>query len=807
MFRNYFKIAWRNLGKHKGDTAINLVGLCVAFTCALLLFLSVFFEFSYDNFHKNGKQLYHVYTNVYRVEGVQKSTSIPIPMIPALKESYPEIQYASRYVSKNGNIRYMQKQLTQNLRITDPDFFRMFSFSFLKGSPQTALNDLNSLVLTKKSATAIFGKDEDPIGKIVQMQVGSEWKPFTVTGVTADIPENSSITFDMVGRFESDENYNAKKDDWESWNHSAYVQLKPGASPDALVKKAAPFFAQYFKEDYDGLKRDGAKPAADGSYIQLGLLPLKDMHTETDLQVEGGSVSSGYLYLLLAIGALILLIACINFINLTIGRSFTRSHEIGLRKTLGALRGQIVAQLWIEALLICFFALVVSGVLSYILLPHYKQLFALHVQRDVLFSPVVWAGVLAGFLLITLIAGGYPAWLISSVNIVSILKGKFSIARSQGIRNTLIVVQFSIAVLLLICTFISWQQIDYLRNKPLGYNRNQVISVPIEGDQDPTLVLERLREKLSGYPTIKSISGIYNNLGRGLDGSSRHSTVGFDYKNRGISTGWLGVSYDFTKTLDLQLVAGRDFSRDFPTDSNAMVINEAMAKQLQEKNVVGLQLLARDSTHPMTVIGVVKDFNYESLHKKIEPMTFVLEKDFPAHYALIKVAPANLPASMELVKNTWKQVLPNSDFKGSFLDENIDRQYKKEEKLSQIFVSCAVIAIVLSCMGLLAMVILIVKQKVKEIGIRKVLGASVSNIVMLVSKEFLWLLLIAVIIASPLAWFGMQKWLNNFAYRISISWWVFVLAGLVAFVIAISTISFQAIKAALSNPVKSLRTE
>ncbi|WP_121355028.1 ABC transporter permease [Flavisolibacter nicotianae] len=807
MFRNYLKLAWRNLGKHKVDTAINLVGLCVAFTAALLLFLSVFFEFSYDNFHENGKQLYHVYTKVYRVNGVQNSSTVPVPMIPALKESYPEIQYASRYVSKNGNVRYMEKQLTQNLRITDPDFFRMFSFPFLKGSPQTALNDLNSLVLTRKSAAAIFGKEEDPIGKIVQMQVGSQWKPFTVTGVTADIPENSSITFDMVGRFETDENYNARINDWESWNHNAYVQLKQGASPDALVKKTAAFFDQYFKEDYNGLKRDGAKPAADGSYIQLGLLPLKDMHTETAMLVEGGNVSRSYLYLLLAIGVLILLIACINFINLTIGRSFTRSHEIGLRKTLGALRGQIIAQLWVEALLICFFALVVSGVLSYILLPPYKQLFALHVERDVLFSPVVWAGVLAGFFLITLVAGGYPAWLISRVNIVSILKGKFSIARSQGIRNTLIVVQFSIAVLLLICTIISWQQIDYLRNKPLGYNRAQVISVPVEGDQDPALVLERLREKLSGYPTIKSISGIYNNLGRGLDGSSRHSTVGFDYKNRGISTGWLGVSYDFVKTLDLQLVAGRDFSRDFPTDSNAMVINEAMARQLEEKNVIGLQLLARDSAHPVTVIGVVKDFNYESLQKKIEPMSFVLEKDFPAHYALVKVASANLPASMELVKNTWKQILPNSDFKGSFLDENIDRQYKKEEKLSQIFVSCAVIAIVLSCLGLLAMVILIVTQKIKEIGIRKVLGASVGNIVFLVSKEFFWLVAIAIIIASPLAWFGMQKWLDNFAYRISIAWWVFVLAGLLAFVVALCTISIQAIKAATANPVKSLRTE
>ena len=807
MFRNYLKLAWRNLGKHKGDTAINLVGLCVAFTCALLLFLSVYFEFSYDNFHRNGKQIYHLYTNIANKDGVNSSSAVPVPMVPTLKQTYPEIRYASRYISSNGNIRYMEKQLVQNLRLTDPDFFRMFTFPFAEGSAQTALNELNSLVLTKKAAEALFGKEEKAVGKMVQIKLGEEWKPFTVTAITENIPENSSITFDMVARFENSPIYADNQTEWGNWNHSAYVQLKDGANPAALEKKSGAFFNQHYAEDIQNLKRDGAKPAADGSFMRLGLLPLVKMHTETDLLVEGGNISRSYLYLLLAIGVLILLIACINFVNLTIGRSFTRSHEIGLRKTLGALQWQVITQLWVEALLICFFALVVSGILSYVVLPHYKQLFALHVQRDLLLSPAVWMGILAGFLLITLIAGGYPAWLIARVNIISILKGKFSIARSQGIRNTLIVVQFSIAVLLLICTIVSWQQIDYLRSKPLGYNRSQVISVPIEGDQDPNLVLERLREKLAGYQNVQSVSGIYNNLGRGLDGSTRHSNVGFDYKNRGIRSGWVGVSYDFAKTLDLQLVEGRDFSREFPTDSNAMVINEAMAKQLEEKNVIGLQLPVHDSATPMTVIGVVKDFNYESLHKKIEPMSFVIEREFGVHYALIKVAPANLPASMDLVKNTWKQILPNSDFKGSFLDDNIDRQYRKEEKLSQIFVSCAIIAIVLSCMGLLAMVILIVTQKVKEIGIRKVLGASVGNIVYLVSKEFFWLVAIAIIIASPLAWWGMQKWLDNFAYRIHINWWVFVLAGLTALVVALCTISIQAIKAATANPVKSLRTE
>jgi cell division protein FtsX len=637
--------------------------------------------------------------------------------------------------------------------------------------------------------------------------MGDDWRPFTVSAVTEDIPDNSSINYDMVARFENASGYTQKATDWEDWNHSAYLQLREDISPDRLVQKSPAFYELHMAESIGNMKRDGIQQLAGGHYMQLGLLPLESMHTETAMLVEGNNIGRNYLYLLVAIGTIILLIACINFINLTIGRSFTRSHEIGLRKTLGARRWQVVSQLWTEALLICFFALLVSGVLAYLLLPHFKQMFQVNVQRELLLSPSVWAGVLALFLFITAVAGGYPAWLIARINIISILKGKFAVARSQGIRNSLIVVQFSVAVFLLICTFVSWQQISYLRSKPLGYNRSQVISVPIESDQDPNLVLARLREKLDGHPGIQSVSGIYNNLGRGLDGSTRTSVVGFDYKNRGISSLWIGVSHDFTKTLDLQLVAGRDFSKQFGTDSNAVVINEAMARLLGEPDPLGAKLPVHDGAEPITVIGVVKDFNYQSLHKKIEPMSFVLDRNFGVHYALLKVAPGNLPASMELVKSTWKNILPNEDFKGSFLNDNIDRQYRREEKLGQIFISGAVIAIVLSCLGLLAMVLLIVTQKVKEIGIRKVLGASVGNIVLLVSKEFIWLMLIAVLIATPLAWAGMQKWLDNFAYRIQISWWMVALAGVLAFVVAIATISIQAIRAAVANPVKSLRSE
>jgi ABC-type antimicrobial peptide transport system permease subunit len=511
--------------------------------------------------------------------------------------------------------------------------------------------------------------------------------------------------------------------------------------------------------------------------------------------------------MLLIIGILIVTIACINFINLSIGRSFTRSKEIGLRKTLGARRWQLTAQFWTEAFLICLVSFMVSLVLCYIILPYYKQLFAMHIDRKVLLLPFSWVLMSGMFLLITLLAGGYPAWLMSRFNIVQILKGKISIGQSNKLRNGLIVVQFTIAILLMVATMISWQQINFLRQKPLGYNRSQVISIPVEGDINPGKVLEIMRTSLQDRTNIESISGIYNNLGRGTDGASRTSSVSFDYKNREVKSSWLGISYDFAKTLELQMVAGRDFSKDFLTDSNAVVINEQMAAQLGEKEAVGTLLNIDDSAPPLKVIGVVKDFNFQSLHQPIKPLTLVINPDFQIHYILIKVKPTDLAGSMNLVKTAYKNILPNTDFKGSFLDENIERQYRREEKLGQIFVSGAIIAITLSCMGLLAMVILIVTQRTKEIGIRKVLGASVNSIIGLLSFDFLKLVLISAAIAFPIAWYAMKNWLTRFAYHVDISWWIFVVAGVATVLIALLTVSVQALKAAIANPVKSLRTE
>jgi len=804
MIKNYFKTAWRNLWKHKTDSAINVIGLCIAFVSALLLLLSVSYEFSYDSFHKEAKNIYHLYFQTHRPKEVELTNAMPAPLMPALKSSYPDVKYATRVVGTGAVIRYKDKKINQGLTFADEDFFKMFSFPLIKGDTRNPLHNLNSVVLRTSVARAIFG-NEEPVGKTIEMQLDDRWQPFIVTAIVGDVPDNSTLKCEAVTRFEQLGFYKEVSTTWDARFHDVYLQLRDNVSKSAFEGKLTPFVNQYFAEDINRLKRDGARPNKNGAYIQLSLQPLLDMHTSTEIG-GGDSINKSFLYLLISIAVLIIAIACINFINLSMGKSFTRSKEIGLRKTLGALKNQVALQFWAEALLICFIAFAISCVTTYLLLPKYKLLFDLNIRREMLQSPLVWLFISLGFLLVTLIAGGYPAWRMARLRVVEVLKGKLAVNRSNRLRNGLITFQFIIAVLLISCTAITWQQIYYLRSRPLGYNTSQVISVPVRGEVNATEALQLMRNKLASSPLVESVSGIYDNLGRGTDGSARTSIMGFDYKNREIKSNWMGVSYDLVKTLDLKLLDGRDFSTQYPTDSSAVLVNEEMAKEIGEKNVVGLKLPV-DSAKPLTVIGVLKNFNFKSLRQKIDPLTLVLDKNFSINYILVKVKPQDLQASMALVKSAWSSVSPGADFQGSFLDENVNRQYKREEKLMQIFTTGAIIAVSLSCMGLLAMVILILSQRMREIGIRKVLGASVSTIVMLVARDFLVLVCLATVIASPIAWYAMNKWLASFAYRIEIGWYVFLAAGLLALVITLLTISLQAIKAAVANPVKALRTE
>jgi putative ABC transport system permease protein len=806
MLKNNFKIAWRNLLKGKTFNLINIAGLSVAVACCVLLFLTVTYEFSYDKFHKNLPDIYQIYLTQNRAKGIEKSTPMPEPLTPALKAEYPDVQYISRFGNGHAEISYKSKKIMEAIRFVDEDFLQIFTFPLEKGSVKTALHDLHSIVLTEYVAKAIFGT-ENPIGKTLELNLYNHAQSFVVSGVTKDFSDNSSLNFDVLMRFENYNNYQKNLDKWDVGNHNTYVKLNAGTDPAAFDKRLIPFAKNHFKEDIDNIKRDGAKPDANGNIFTVNISPFAKNHFNNDLGgLEGSPISRVYIIALLVIGLFILLIACINFINLNIARAFNRAREVGVRKTLGAGKWQLLLQFWTETVLVCLIAFGFGLLLSSFILPQFARNFKSHIHLSMLLQPAMLLASFTTFLLITVVAGFYPAWLMLRYKTVLVLKGTVNTTKPGRVRNILLVTQFALSTLLIICTLVTWQQMQYMQNRPLGYNRSEVISIPL-GNLAGTNALDILRQKLQSSPEIESVTGSRGNLGLGNDGSTMTSVTGFNYKGHEIRSHILQVDYDYLKTLGIRLIDGRDFSKDFATDSNAVIINEKMAAQIGSKNPVGTYLPYQDKKPPMLVIGVVKDYNFRSLHEEVEPLSIAINERNRLEYAFVRIKPVSLNASFNHLKSQWHQIFPNTEFNGSWLNENTERQYRSEKRLSNIFISSAIVAILISCIGLLAMAMMTMVQRTKEVGIRKVLGSSIAGIVVLLSMDFIKLVLLASVLAFPVAYWVMHNWLQSFAYRIEISWWIFALATLIALTIALATVSFQAVKAALANPVKSLRSE
>lgn len=807
MFKNYIKTAWRNLWKGRIFNGMNIVGLSVAIASSTLLLLTVFFESSYDGFHKNIDNIYQLYFTVSRPGSPQKTGSMPVPLAPTLKADYPDVKYVTRVAGgPPATITYGDKQIQQDVLFVDPDYFNIFSFPVIKGN-KTALSGLNDVVLTKASAKAIFG-NADPIGKTIVVKYDDQPRSFIVSGITEDYPANSSLESDLTVRFENSQSFKELQKVWDSRTHIVYVQLNTNANPAKFEQGLKPFVKKYLKQDLDDLKRDGAKPLADGERESLGIYPFKNNHYNTDMgAVYGSPISKTYVVGLLVIAIFILIIACINFVNLSVARSFTRAREIGVRKTLGAGKWQLLTQFWTETVMICLFALVAGIALAALVMPGFKAAFQSGIKLNMLLQPLQLFTIIGLFFFITIAAGFYPALLMLRYKTTQVLKGSVNTQKPGKVRNILLVVQFSLATILTICTLITWQQISYLQSKPLGYNKNEVISIPIGNSINGLQALQLFRNQMAGEPGVVAISGAFTNLGRGKDGSATNSVRGFNYKGHEIRTHEQTVDFDYLKTLDIKLAAGRDFSRDYAADSNNVVINEKMAALVGKGNVVGTYLPMRDNEPPMQIVGVFKDYNFKSLHEEVEPLTLTMKKDFPISYIFVRLKSNNLLNDFDRVKAKWHAAFPNIEFTGSWLTENTEKQYRAEKRLSTIFISAAIIAIIISCIGLLAISIMVIVQRTKEIGIRKVLGSSVSSIVILLSREFAKLVLIAAIIAFPIAWWVMHKWLEGFAYRITIQWWIFALAALIALTIALLTISVQAVRAALANPVRSLKSE
>lgn len=806
MVRNYLKIAWRSLLKDKIFSGINIVSLSVAFAIALLLSLYALFELSFDRFHKNAASTYQIYATVQTSDGPKSHDSKPIPFASSLQEEVPGVEKISRYNGSKVLVIKGDKELSMGAAYVDPDFFSIFSFPFNQGDKAQLLTDKSTLVITKKAASILFG-NEKALGQTVYLMIQGEKRPFTISSILENIPEQSSIQFDLAINFkhQSDAIYANNVGNWSNSNHSVYLQLSNGIDPSQFEKSTRAFTALHFKGFIEDYKKSGVQADQNGQYIQQKLLSLKDLHFTTEVN-GNAKVSRVYPYLVLGIALLILFIASANFINMSIAKCTKRLQEIGMRKTLGASNTHLFFQFWGESILVYSCALILGVLLASMLLEPFQSTFRTSASFSNTLSPFVIIIYLMLLLIITFIAGGYPSLVMTKHNTIQSLKGKLKPTDKNYISDGLMILQFAITVLLISGTLVLRDQLEYMRSKDIGFNKEQVIAFPLNGKREDSQAIQLLRNELSDTPGIISISASNNILGLGKDGSSHESEIGFVYKGRRVDTNILSVDYDYIQTLDIELLEGRSFSRQFKSDSLGLIINQAMALQLEEKDPLQTQIFLSETIR-YSVIGVVKNFNYQGFNSTIKPLTIFLQPKGDMSNVYIKVASTHLLSSMDEVKKAWNKIEPNVEFLGSYLDENIDRTLINERLMASMIGSGSILAIILSCVGLFAMSLLMVEQRKKEIGIRKVVGASVSTITFLLVKQFIVLVMLAFLISAPIAWWVCSNWLQTYVFRIELSIWTFLFAGVLVLLISIATIGGRTIRSALQNPIKSLQTE
>jgi putative ABC transport system permease protein len=814
MFKSYLKIALRHVLKYKTYSFINVFGLAVGVACCILVFLFVQHEMSYDKFHEHADRLYRVNLLTKTPAGSMKTGGgQPLPLAPTLKAAFPEIRFATRFAQSNAVVRTSPENATkEQVLFTDGDFFKMFSFPLLHGSAETVLEDKKSIVLSEAMAQKYFG-NETPLGQTLTLNFGGGDEDFTVAGVARKIPSHSSITFDFLLRYENAPNYRDLEASWTSWGAVTFMQLAENVRPAELQAKFRDFEKNYYQAMINTWQILGWIAKEEGA-LQLSLQPLTEIHLTPE--VENGlfpASNPAYSFILSGVGLIVLLIACINFTTLAIGRAAGRTMEVGMRKTMGATRGRLLRQFWGEGLLFSLLALLMGIALAEFFLPTFNSLanktLAIH-------YPGNWQiyGVFVGVVLfVAFVAGGYPAVFLSGFQPIAILKNRLALGSKHRLSQALVVVQFSLSVLLIICAMIMSGQLRHLKTQNPGFNEEQIVVIPTnargeEGEQ----MLERYRQRLRGYSSIAGVTGNSDGFNKEPSWQSFGTKDGANWQ-----VNIMRVDKDFVKTMGMEIVQGRDFSPEMTSDvTEAVIVNQTLvaafgwkdpARSGQKFSDFSLGKWNDPIMKEPAVIGVVRDFNYTSLHEKVKPLVLYLAPENAIKYIFVRLTPGDFAGALELLRNAWREAAPGKPFDYYFLDEDFDRQYRAEERWAQIVSYATLFAVIIACVGLFGLSALAVTKRTKEIGIRKVLGASVAGIVSLLAGDFLKLVAFANIIAWPIAWYAMKQWLQNFAYRIDIGWWMFALAGGLALLIAFFTVSAQAIKAALANPVESLRYE
>ncbi|MDX2045294.1 MAG: ABC transporter permease [Chitinophagaceae bacterium] len=804
MLRNYLKVAFRYLHRYKGYTAINILGLAVGITCCILIMLFVRSEFSYNKFHSKAGRIYRA-SQHEKYEGQDfVNTVTPLSMAAVMQETYPEIESTCRVFAFTRLVKVDQSSFSEDIRMVDSAFFRQFDFELQEGSRQNPFPTPNSVILTEETAKKFFGKT-NPLGKQVEIELGTEKILFTVSGISKKAPEESSIKYKLLIPY-SNAKFLFGPGAFSSWfnvQSETFVLLKENVKAAELEKKFPAMVKAQLGEDY-----------REGGFI-VKLQPITAIHLDTSLPAGNEPISNPkYSYILATIGILLLLVACINFITLSVGRSATRAMEVGLRKVLGAERKQLIRQFWGEAFLLTIISVIIGLGLAALLVNPFNQLISRNLSLHFDFTFLLFSLLMIG--IIAMIAGIYPAIILSGFKPVEVLKGKLKMKSNTGwLRQSLVVGQFVASIAMIVCTIVISEQMHYLQNKELGYNKEQVVTVPTNKRRAEGMPLANLyRTELLKHPEVADAAvSLYS------FSETPWIEMGFtDEKRIYRSFQFNAIDPHFIKAMKIEMAQGRSFAADNPADiTSAALVNEAFVKEFGLTDFIGKKL---PGPFDQQVIGVVKDFNYMSLHNKVRPLLMVVQPDsvfrrtenisfaFPPQARIsVRLKAGNLSNNIAVLKKVWKSVAINQDFEYQFLDDTIAAQYQAEQRTSNIVKIASALSIFIACMGLFGLATLAVTRRTKEIGIRKVLGANVSSIVGLLSKDFAKLIIIAAIIAFPLAWWFMKDWLKDFAYRINISWWSFVLAAVVVLLVALLTVSIQSLKAALMNPVKSLRTE
>lgn len=793
MLKNYLKLAFRNLVKDKFYSLINILGLTIGVTCGMLLFLYVVDELSYDRYHKKASQIYRIVSYIREPDKVNKWISTQPPLVKTLKQDYPFVENYVRFFS-NGRMMFRQGErqfYEEDIYAVDSTVFDVFTYNFIEGNPK-ALQQPGSVVLTRRVAERFFGKSP-ALGQILQTNDSTSYK---VTGVIEDVPKNSHFTFNALVSLDQNQR---NADGWGGFYINSYLLLSKNAD---LKKLEAGFPGLYDKYMSGIFKRMGI-------HITYQMQPLTSIHLHSKFDGEANG-DIGYVYTFSAVAFFMLLIASINYMNLATAQSSRRAKEVGLRKVMGSLKGALIRQFLTESILITLISLVFSLILVASLLPFFNNVSGKAISYMQLLSPQFVLIGLSVVVFTGLVSGSYPAFYLSSFEPASVLKGTFKARGGGFFRKALVVTQFSISLIMLICTWIVYQQLNYMRNKDMGYDREQVLTIDYQNNQ-PKDKYNAFRKELLDNPNIQSVasaSAPVSNIGGRIIFTVESNT---GMKEMGFKPTL--IDHDYLKTMGMKLVAGRNFSDELPADTaNSVLINEAVMKRMNWKDPIGKKIMlgtvpADGKNPPPTaqVVGVVRDFHQQSLYNPIEPMIMVYRRASGVIH--VKIKTRNTAQTLEYIGQKWRQTYPDKLFEYRFLDQDFENAYHADELRGKICTTFSGLTILIACLGLFGLATFTTEQRVKEIGVRKVLGGSVSSVVLLLSRDFTRLVLFSFPIAIPVAYFAMDRWLQSFPYKADMSIWIFVASCGATLLICWLTVIYQSLKAALANPVNSLRSE